>query len=84
MIAPLHAPGGPFHDHTRRHEVEELRLVRPAVAIAVARTFDIRRAGVPTTGEETRGLIVLSKEAAHWKLNALENTKIQVTVNGQR
>ena len=64
MIAPLHAPGRPFHDHTRRHEVEELRFVRPDVAIAVVRTFDIRRAGVPTTGEETRGLIVLSKEGA--------------------
>ena len=62
MIAPLHAPGGPFHDHTRRHEVEELRFVRPDVAIAAVRTFDIRRAGVPTTGEETRGLILLSKE----------------------
>ena len=48
MIAPLHAPGGPFHDHTRRHEVEELRFVRPDVAIAVVKTFDIRRAGVPT------------------------------------
>lgn len=84
MIAPLHAPGGPFHDHTRRHEVEELRFVRPDVAFAVVRTFDIRRAGVPTTGEETRGLIILSKEGGRWKLNALENTKIQTTVNGQR
>ena len=28
MIAPLHAPEGPFHDRTRRHEVEELRFVR--------------------------------------------------------
>lgn len=84
MITALHAPGGPFHDHTRRHQVEELRFVRPDVALAVVKTFDIKRAGVPTTGEETRGLIVLSKEGGRWKLNALENTKIQAIVNGQR
>ena len=84
MIGPLHAPGGPFHGHTRRHVVEELRFIRPDVALAVVKTFDIRRAGVPTTGEETRGLVVLSKEGGRWKLNALENTRIQATVNGQR
>jgi hypothetical protein len=64
--------------------VEELRFVRPDVALAVVKTFDIKRAGVPTAGEETRGLIVLSKEGGHWKVNALENTRIQTTVNGQR
>jgi uncharacterized protein (TIGR02246 family) len=84
MITKLHAPGGIFHDHTRRHMVEELRFVRPDVAIAVVKTFDIQRAGVPTAGEETRGLIIFSKEDGHWKVNALENTKIQATVNGQR
>jgi uncharacterized protein (TIGR02246 family) len=84
MITRLHAPGGIFHDHTRRHMVEELRFIRPNVAIAVVKTFDIKRAGVPTTGEETRGLIIFSKEDGHWKVNALENTKIQATVNGQR
>ncbi len=84
MISRLHGPGGPFHDHTRRHEVEELRFIRPDVALAVVKTFDIKRAGVPTTGEETRGLVILSKENGHWKVNALENTKIQATVNGQR
>jgi hypothetical protein len=84
MISRLHGLGGPFHDHTRRHEVEELRFVRPDVALAVVKTFDIKRAGVPTTGEETRGLIVLTKEGGRWKVNALENTIIQATVNGQR
>jgi len=84
MITRLHAPGGPFHDHTRRHLVEELRFIRPDVALAVVKTFDIRRAGVPAPGEETRGLIVFSREDGHWKVNALENTKIQATVNGQR
>ena len=47
MISRLHAPGGPFHDHTRRHTVEDLRFIRPDVALAVVKTFDIRRAGVP-------------------------------------
>lgn len=84
MISRLHAPGGPFHDHTRRHMVEELRFIRPDVVLAVVKTFDIRRAGVPVKGEETRGLIILTKEDGHWKVNALENTKIQETVNGQR
>ena len=77
MITPLHATGGPFHDHTRRHVVEELRFVRPDVVIAVVRTVDIQRAGVPTTGEETRGLSVFYKEDGHWKLIANENNKIQ-------
>jgi hypothetical protein len=77
MISRLHAPGGPFHDHTRSHAVEELRFIRPDVVLAVIKTFDIKRAGVPTTGEETRGLIILTKENGHWKTNALENTKIQ-------
>jgi ketosteroid isomerase-like protein len=84
MITRLHGPGGPFHDHTRRHEVEELRFIRPDVALAVVKTFDIKRGGVPVEGEETRGLIIFSKENGHWKVNALENTKIQATVNGQR
>jgi uncharacterized protein (TIGR02246 family) len=84
MITRLHAPGGIFHEHTRRHMVEELRLIRRDVAIAVVKTFDIKRAGVPTTGEETRGLIVLTKEDGRWKVNALENTTIQATGSGQR
>jgi uncharacterized protein (TIGR02246 family) len=84
MISRLHGPGGPFHDHTRRHEVEELRFIRPDVALAVVKTFDIKRAGVPVAGEETRGLVILSKENGRWKVNALENTKIQAIVNGQR
>jgi uncharacterized protein (TIGR02246 family) len=83
MISRLHAPGGPFHDHTRRHVVEELRFIRPDVAVAVVKTFDIKRAGVPTTGEETRGLIILSKENGHWKVNALENTRIEATPVGR-
>ena len=84
MISRLHGPGGPFHDHTRRHEVEELRFIRPDVALAVVKTFDIKQAGVPIAGEETRGIVILSKENGRWKLNALENTKIQAAVNGQR
>jgi len=83
MIARLHAPGGPFQDHTRRHAVEELRFIRPDVAVAVVKTFDIKRAGVPTTGEETRGLIILSKEGGHWKVNALENTRIEANPVGR-
>ena len=82
LITRLHAPGGPFHDHTRRHAIEELRLIRPDVAFAVVKTFDIKRAGAPTKGEETRGLIILSKEAGRWKVNALENTKIQPMPTG--
>jgi ketosteroid isomerase-like protein len=84
MISRLHAPGGPFHDHTRRHVVEELRFIRPDVVVAVVKTFDKKRAGVPVTGEETRGLTVLTKEGGSWKVNALQNTRIQTTVNGQR
>jgi ketosteroid isomerase-like protein len=82
LITRLHAPGGPFHDHTRRHAIEELRLIRPDVAFAVVKTFDIKRAGVPTKGEETRGLIILRKEEGRWKVNALENTKIQPMPTG--
>ncbi len=82
MISRLHAPGGLFHDHTRRHMVEELRFIREDVALAVVKTFDIKRAGVPTTGEETRGMVIFSKEDGHWKVNALENTKIQATPVG--
>jgi len=48
------------------------------------KTFDIKRAGVPTPGEETRGLIILSKENGDWKVNAIEDTWIQATVSGQR
>lgn len=84
MITRLHAPDGPFHEHTRRHAVEELRFIRPDVAVAVVKTFDIKRAGVPATGEETRGLIILSKEDGHWKLNAVENTRIEETPVGRR
>lgn len=82
LITRLHAPGGPFHDHTRRHAVEELHFIRPDVVFAVVKTFDIKRGGVPTTGEETRGLIILSKEEGLWKVNAMENTKIQPTPTG--
>lgn len=82
LITRLHARGGPFHDHTRRHAVEELHFIRPDVVFAVVKTFDIKRGGVPTTGEETRGLIILSKEDGYWKVNALENTKIQPTPTG--
>ena len=78
LITPLHAPGGPFHDHTRRHEVEDLQFIRPDVAIAVVRTFDIRRSGVATTGEETRGLVVIVKQDGRWKLNANQNGRIEV------
>lgn len=82
LITRLHSPGGPFHDHTRRHAVEELHFIRPDVVFAVVKTFDIKRGGVPTTGEETRGLIILSKEDGYWKVNALENTKILPTPTG--
>ena len=83
VISRLHAPGGPFHDHTRRHRIEELRFIRPDVALAIVKTFDIKQAGVPTPGEETRGLVILSKEDGHWKVNALENTKIQAKPVGR-
>jgi uncharacterized protein (TIGR02246 family) len=84
MMTQLHAPGGPFHDHTRRHVVEELRFIRPDVALAVVKTFDIRRAGAPVAGEETRGIVILSKEEGCWRVNALENTKIQARPVGAR
>lgn len=84
LLTPLHAAGGPFHDHTRRHVVEDLRFIRPDVAIAVVKTFDIRIAGVPTPGRETRGLVVLSKEGEHWKLTANQNGTIQATPVGNR
>jgi uncharacterized protein (TIGR02246 family) len=83
LISRLHAPGGPFHNHTRRHRIEELRFIRPDVALAIVKTFDIKQAGVPTTGEETRGLVILSKEDGNWKLNALENTRIQAIPVGR-
>jgi uncharacterized protein (TIGR02246 family) len=83
MISRLHAPGGPFHDHTRLHVVEDLQFIRQDVALAVVKTFDIKRAGVPTTGEETRGMVILSKEDGRWKVNALENTRIQAAVVGR-
>src|SRR5579863_2034041 len=82
LITRLHAPGGPFHNHTRLHAIEELHFIRPDVVFAVVKTFDIKRDGVPTTGEETRGIIILSKEEGHWKVNAMENTKIQPTPTG--
>jgi len=84
LITPLHAPGGPFHDHTRRHAVEELHFLRPDVAIAVVKTYDIKRGGVPTTGEETRGLVVVSKEGGRWKLAANQNARIQPSPVGDR
>jgi uncharacterized protein (TIGR02246 family) len=84
LITPLHAPGGPFHDHTRRHEVEDLQFIRPDVAIAVVKTFDIRRGGVPTTGEETRGLVVVSKQDGRWRLNANQNGRIQAAPVGNQ
>jgi uncharacterized protein (TIGR02246 family) len=84
LLTPLHAPGGRFHDHTRRHVVEDLRFVRPDVAIAVVRTTDIRIAGVPTPGRETRGLVILSKEGGLWKTTASQNTLIQGTPDGNR
>jgi hypothetical protein len=84
LLTPLHAPGGRFHDHTRRHAVEELRFIRPDVAIAVVKTFDIRHAGVPAAGEETRGLVVLSKEGEYWKVTANQNARIQASPVGNR
>lgn len=84
LLATLHAPGGLFHDHTRRHAVEELRFIRQDVAIAVVKTFDIRRAGVPAPGEETRGLVMLSKEHGHWMVTANQNARIQATPVGNR
>ena len=36
----------------RALQVEELRFIRQEVALVVVKTFDIKRAGVPTTGEE--------------------------------
>jgi len=84
LLTPLHAPGGRFHDHTRRHAIEELRFIRPDVAIAVVKTFDIRHAGVPAAGEETRGLVVLSKEGEHWKVTANQNARIQASPDGVR
>ena len=77
LVTPLHAPGGPFHDHTRRHLVEELHFIRADVAIAVVKTFDIKRGGKPTTGEETRGLFVLRKDGGRWKVTANQNARIQ-------
>jgi hypothetical protein len=64
--------------------VEELRFIRPDVAIAVVKTFDIRIAGVPTPGRETRGLVVLSKEGGLWKTTASQNTRIQASSDGNR
>ena len=84
LIAPMHAPGGQFHDHTRRHAVEELQFIRPDVAIAVVKTLDIKRAGVPTTGEETRGLVVVSKQGGRWRLNANQNGRIQAAPVGNQ
>lgn len=84
LIAGLHAPGGPFSDHTRRHEIEDLQFIRADVAIAVVKTFDIKRGGVPTTGEETRGLVVVSKESGKWTLVANQNGRIQAAAVGNR
>jgi uncharacterized protein DUF4440 len=84
MISQLHSADGPFHDHTRRHEVEDLRFIRPDVALAVVKTFDIKRGGVATTGEETRGLAVFCKEGGQWKVIAISNTRIQAEPVGNR
>ena len=84
LLTPLHASGGSFHEHTRRHVVEELRFIRPYAAIAVVKTLDIRRAGVATAGEETRGLVVVSTEGGHWKMTANQNARIQATPVGDR
>jgi hypothetical protein len=84
LLTPLHAPGGRFHELTRRHVVEDLRFIRPDVAIAVVKTFDHRIAGKPTPGRETRGLVVLSKEGGLWKTTANQNTLIQATPDGNR
>ena len=75
-IARLHAPKGLFHGSTRRHEVEQLRFIRPDVAVAIVRAFDVRQGG-KLTGEETRAVIVYSKEAGRWKLNTFQNTTIK-------
>ena len=84
LLTPMHAPGGRVHEHTRRHLVEDLRFIRPDVAIAVVKTFDIRIAGVPTPGRETRGLVVLSKEDGLWKATASQNTRIEASPDGNR
>lgn len=84
LLTPLHAPGGRFHDLTRRHVVEDLRFIRPDVAIAVVKTFDHKIAGVPQPGRETRGLVVLVKEGGHWKTVANQNTLIQAAPDGDR
>lgn len=84
LITRLHAPGGQFHDHTRRHEIEELQFIRPDVVLAVIKTFDIKHAGVPTTGEDTRGLALFSKEQGHWKLVASQNVRISAEPVGNR
>ena len=84
LLTPLHAPGGRFHELTRRHVVEDLRFIRPDVAIAVVKTFDRRIAGKPTPGRETRGLVVLSKEGGRWKVTANQNGTIQATPDGNR
>jgi hypothetical protein len=81
---PLHGPGGPFHDHTRSHAVEELHFIRPDVAIAALKTFDIRRGGETTTVEETRGLIVLSREDGHWKVTAIRTLGFRQRPPGTR
>lgn len=83
VISRLHAPGGPFHENTRRQQIEELWFIRPDVALAVIKYFDTKRAGVPT-GEEARGIMILSKENGHWKVNALQNTLIQAAPVGRR
>jgi hypothetical protein len=54
------------------------------VAIAVVKTHDIRRAGAPIEGEETRGLVVLIKEGEHWKVTANQNVRIQAAPVGHR
>ena len=84
LLTSLRAPGGKLRDHTRRHKVEDLRFIRPDVAIAVVKTFDIRIAGVPAPGRETRGLVVLSKEGGLWKTTANQNGRIEASPDGNR
>lgn len=83
LLTRLHGPGGPMHEQTRRHAVEELRFIRPDVAVAVVKFFDIRLGGLPT-GKEARGLIILSKEDGRWKTQANANVGISDTPQGNR
>ena len=84
LLTPLHAPGGQFHELTRRHRLEDLRFIRPDVAIGVVKTFDTKIAGVLQPGRETRGLVVWVKEGGHWKVTANQNARIEASPVGNR